>query len=249
LLSRFKRSGEAAADFRTALPLLQRLHDDFAERPNYAYELANCFNSLAAVLWSTSESAEARQRCEQALGLQRQLVADFPKVPDYRSALAGSLDNLAFLLREQKPPQLAEARRLLQEAHPHHQEAIQTNPRHRTFSQRLRDHYAGLAEVLLRQKEPAAAAEAAAELVQVFPDDWQRYHRAASILARCMLQAEDPQRAQEFAARATEHLREAVQRGFAEPGLLNTPAFKALRQRNRDCDRMVQELEKKLPPQ
>jgi serine/threonine-protein kinase len=244
LRTRHDRSGEAEADFRTALPLLQRLREDFPERPGYRYELANCLNSLVNVLWASRDFAEARKMCEQALPLQRQLVADFNGVPDYHSALAGSLDNLAMLLGNQKPPQLEKARQLLSEARPHHQEAIKANPKHRTYCQRLRDHFTLLAEVLLGQKEHAAASQVISELVQVFPDDWRRYQRAAELLARCMVQA-DGVVAEGYADGAVEMLKKAIERGLLDTRLLTTPALKTLRERRKDCDRMLRELEQK----
>jgi hypothetical protein len=230
--------------------LLERLREDFPTRPAYQYELANVFNSLAAVLWAGEQCIEAHKACTEALRLQRALVKQFPTVPDYHSALGGTLDNLAVLMRDGKPPQLDEARRLLQEAAAHHAQAIHANARHRNYCRSLRLHYQVLADTLLRQKDHGGASDAAQQMVGVYPNDWQRYQRAAGLLARCVPLAEQDKHeplAQQYADRCVAMLREAVAHGFNDAAHLKGTAYDGVRKRNSGLDRLVQEMENKKP--
>jgi tetratricopeptide (TPR) repeat protein/predicted Ser/Thr protein kinase len=234
------RVADAEADYREARPLLARLAEDFPLRHAYRAKLANCYNGLAGALRQrTDQRAEARDAYRNALAIQEKLVAEQGDVADYQSSLGGMCDNLAALLSEEK--EFAEARRRFDQALPHHRAALKANPTHPTYRQFLCNHHAFLAETLLRQRDHAGAANAAAELVQVMPERGEEQYRAAGLLALCVtVAAADPKLSDaervtvsgEYARLALDRLREAERKGFKDVAKARTaPAFRSLQGR------------------
>jgi hypothetical protein len=117
---------------------------------------------------ATLELKAAEHYHREAVAIRKKLVDDFPNVPDFRSELGASLNNLAMVRKDRGD--LAEARQFLEQAVGHQQAARKTNPGNATYRQFLRNHYWELTEVLVRMKEHAEAAKAAAELPGVFPN-------------------------------------------------------------------------------
>jgi len=129
--------------------------------------------------------------------------------------------------------ELAEARRLLEQAIRHQQAALATYPtpaRHRS----LRNHLAHLAETLVRLGEHAEAARRAVKPVEMFPDNWQEYQQAADVLMRCALLAEKDAKlasaerqavARTYAGRAKDLFEEAAKRSKDNPEALNSLAW------------------------
>ncbi|HZY88290.1 MAG TPA: hypothetical protein VFE78_25865, partial [Gemmataceae bacterium] len=134
----------------------------------------------------------------------------------------------------------AEARKLLESAVRHQQAAVKAAPTP-AYRQTLLLHYAVLADLLLRQRDHAAAAAALAGLLEVVPADWPKRPQVAAHLARCAAlaredkklgAAERQRRAEDYADRAMQQLQEAVRHGFKDRDYLNkTEDFDALRER------------------
>jgi serine/threonine protein kinase len=217
--------------------------------------LKNHLMNLVGVLQESGEAGQARledafRRCCSVL---EELVRDFPEVPEYRSELGGTLNDLGALLRERG--ELAEARRLLEQAIVHQKAALQSDQRHPTYRQFLVNHYWQLAMALVQSGDHRAAAETARELALVSPKAPTPAYEAAGILARCMpladrdtkLSAEQrKQLARSYGDRAIESLREAVRRGFQDAERLKKDRdLEPLRSRD-DFKTLVNELE--LPP-
>lgn len=133
---------------------------------------------------------KAEKASRQALGLYKKLAADSPTVPEYQSGLGGTLDKLAGILHDRG--ELAEARKLLEQAISHQQAALEANPRHPPYQQLLRNHYSVLAETLLRLKDHAGAAKAAQAMAGVRPGNATNAYEAACYLAPCVTLAATP---------------------------------------------------------
>jgi hypothetical protein len=255
------------------LALRKKLVADFPDVPGYrrgladAYnrlgllmalmpsvKLADGFNGLSLLRGLTPRWKEAEQYHREALAIRKKLVADFPTVPDYQSELGASLNNLAMVRKERGD--LAEARQLLEQAVGHQRAARRTNRGNPTYRLFLRNHYLELSDVLVRMKEHAGAAKAAAELPGAFPDGWQEYHRAAGFLARCVPLAETDTRlpesrrkeaARSYADQSMRMLRHAVQKGFPGRKTLGADStFGPLRPRQ-DFRQLVDEVPAKKP--
>ena len=91
----------------------------------------------------------------------KQLAADFPKVPDYRNDVAGTLFNLANAASMRRD--FAAARRLLDEAFPYHQDALQANPRHADYRQGYRNSLEELTQACAGLGDRPAALAAATQ--------------------------------------------------------------------------------------
>ena len=136
-----------------------------------------------------------------------------------------------------KQGELAAARRLLEQAIPHHRAALEFNRRNQAGRDYLRDDYGVLAVVLVRLREHDAAAKAALELPRVVPDQATEYLRAAAFLAQCvelvvkderLASADRERRAEEYGGEATAVLRQGVQSGhISDPALLDQAGFRA----------------------
>src|SRR5262249_19470649 len=109
-----------------ALKLREELAKDFPNVPIYRQEVAWSHNSLAAMWDAKKKPEEAEKRCLQALTIFEQLVKDYPTNPDCLSGLGATLDNLAFFIRDLK--RLSETRHYLEQALPHHLDALKPNP-------------------------------------------------------------------------------------------------------------------------
>jgi serine/threonine protein kinase/tetratricopeptide (TPR) repeat protein len=142
--------------FREALAVQEKLAADYPDVPAYRARLSTYYMNLGAVLITGGgRGREAEALLRQALAIQEKLIGVSPKEAEYRSRLGGILNNLALILSGRS--ELAEARRLLQEAVRHQKAAVRLNPKNPLYRHYLRNHYATLADVVLRRM--AAYAE------------------------------------------------------------------------------------------
>ena len=93
--------------------------------------LAKVLNNLGVLFNDTRLAPEAKESYHRALAIDKQLAADFPAVSDHHNNVAGAMVNLAGLLRARN--NLHAARRLLEEALPYHQAALNACPCHPTY--------------------------------------------------------------------------------------------------------------------
>jgi serine/threonine-protein kinase len=251
LLADTGRGTEAEGEYRQALALYQRLADDFPAVPAHRYELAKSYGNLGILLTTMGRDREAEGEYRKALALQRRLVADSPAVPNYHNDLAGTLVNLAQFsagLRD-----FAGARRLLEEALPHHQAALKANPRHPVYRAYFRDNTRTLTDTLLHLGDHAAAAAAADRLAGMAVDPPNDLYKAACFLSRGVPLAEQDgqlpearrkELAKDYAGRALAALRQAVAKGYKDAALLRKdPDLDPLRTREA-FRKLLAELEK-----
>jgi serine/threonine-protein kinase len=105
LQHRLGRPDAAAAAYRRAIDLSERLTADRPTDPEYRRTLGTSQNHLGILLMEQGKAAEAEAAYRAALAVRAKLAADFPAVPDYRSDLAASQNNLGVLLaRAEKWP-------------------------------------------------------------------------------------------------------------------------------------------------
>ena len=135
--------------------------------------------NLASVL-EPMGAAEATRTYREALASQERLTAEFPEVPEYRLALGRTLYSLARLLVADDD--LSGARVLLGRAIAYHRDLLADDARNHAAREFLRDDHAVLCLALIRAGAAAQAADAAAELPRIMPDDSQEHLRAAAFL-------------------------------------------------------------------
>jgi serine/threonine-protein kinase len=211
----------ALAEEHEARDLLDALARDFPKRPAYRKKLANTYNSLGSIQADTGRWAEAGDDWRRARDLLAPLVEEAPEVADYQQHLGVVLGNLG--LFELQRGDGREARRHFEGAVGHLRAALRQNLAHPDCLKALRNQYQNLAETCVQLKDHAAAAEAAAALANVFPDQPLDDYYAACFLARCVPLARQDDRvadasareslAREYADRAVEQLREVIRQG------------------------------------
>jgi eukaryotic-like serine/threonine-protein kinase len=255
ILREDRRPREAEEAFREALAVYQQLTAKFPVAPDYRTGLAKVHNILGTLLKQTDRAREAEESYGQAIAIHKQLAAEFPAVPDHHNSAAGALINLAELLRVRND--LHAARRLLEEALPHHQAALKANPRHPVYRTFFRNNRQNLAYTLLNLKDHAAASEAVGQLLQAATEPPRDAYTAARFLAGCVRLAERDEglpegKRQELATtygdRALAALRLAIEQGAKDVAKAKKdPSFDPLRQRE-DFQKLLSEVEAQSKP-
>jgi tetratricopeptide (TPR) repeat protein len=222
--------------YKESLALRERLASEFAGTPDYHQKLAVTRLNLALLLESRNPMV-AKQIYHQALEGQESLLSLFPDVPEYRLTLGRTFYSLAGI--HFKQGELAAARRLLEQAIPHHRAALEFNRRNQAGREYLRDDYGVLTVVLVQLKEHEAATKTARELPKLVPDQATEYLRAAAFLAQCVeLVTKDERlatferelRAKQYGGEAAAVLLEGVQAGLIrDPAVLDQASFRTLK--------------------
>jgi tetratricopeptide (TPR) repeat protein len=217
----------------------------------YRQGLAKTHTNLGILLRDTGRTKEAEAAYRDALAVQEKLAADFPNVPDYQNDVGNTLDEMAELARRRKDYHTA--RRLLEEAQPHLQKALDANPRHPFYREVYSDTRRVLAATLLELGEHAAAAAAAAELARVAFEPAGDSYKAAGFLARCIPLAEKDAKlpearrqelAKSYGDRAVQALRQALAKGYKDAANMKKDTdLDPLRGRD-DFRKLLAELEK-----
>jgi serine/threonine protein kinase/tetratricopeptide (TPR) repeat protein len=244
------RKPEAEAEWRVALKVLRQLAADFPTTAEYQRALAVQYLNLGTLLRKTDRPQEAETAYREALAIHQRLAADFPKVSDYQHELAATMGNLARLLRDRK--EFIRARELLEQALPHERAALEAYPGHPGYRELYLKNRGSLIETLVDLGDHSAAALTAEELVQAVVKPANDLYDAACFLARCVPLAEkdsklaEPRRgelAHQYAGRALEILRQAVQNGYKDVDHMKKDTdLDPLRSRE-DFKRLLAELE------
>ena len=152
------KPNEAEIQYKKAVELLSKLTADYPRIPLYKKELANAYNSLAAVYAQTPASYEAaRESWDKARRLLDQLVADYPENSEYRSLLGLILGGQAWLADKQNKPE--QARELVQQAITLQRSALDRNPRNPDYQNRLVEHSKYLNDLNSRHARTEAASK------------------------------------------------------------------------------------------
>src|SRR5262249_50919614 len=91
---------EAEKAYRQALPILEKLAEQFKTNPRCQELLALAHANLSAVLEVAGNAPEAEEQLGEALGGYQKLVDAYPMIPDYLHQLARSQRGLALLLKK-----------------------------------------------------------------------------------------------------------------------------------------------------
>jgi serine/threonine-protein kinase len=228
---------EAEEAYQKSLALRRQLVVGFRTRPDFRYELAFCRLNLGVLFFDTMRASQAEPEWQYARETFERLVTDFGDVPLYASRLGQVLNNLAALRDERSD--LAGARELLESALLQQRKAWQSNRRHPEYRSLMRDHLAGLTDVLLRLGLHAEAAKAAGEMPEIAPESGAEHRRAAGVLVRCVKVVRESKTtdaagrelaALDYVTRAIPLLRAAAERGFADPAdLRQAPDLEPIR--------------------
>jgi tetratricopeptide (TPR) repeat protein len=92
---------EAANHLRKELPLVERLAQDFNDRPEHQRVLARTLMNLGNVLAAQNQTQDAETFLRQAIGVNATITAKNPEDPQIRLDLAKCHNNLGDLLRKQ----------------------------------------------------------------------------------------------------------------------------------------------------
>jgi serine/threonine-protein kinase len=250
LLSATGRQKAAEEALRAAIDNLQKLVAEFPTQPEYRSFLAQSYYNLGELLLDARQPRQTEEAFGAARDLLQQLVAGFPAVPDYRNNLAATIRGLALLKGSGKD--FVSARQLLAQALPHHQAALQANPKNPAYRHVYSTYLATLAEVLLGLGEHQKAVATADELVELAYAPARDAYRAAGFVARCgplarndnkLTEARRKELAQGYADRAMALLRKAVQHGYKDGAQMSKNAqLNSLHARD-DFRRLLQELD------
>jgi serine/threonine-protein kinase len=251
LLKGTGRPKEAEAAYRHALDVQTALAAGFPGLPRYRHDLALSHTNLGALLSEAGRAKEAEDALRDARGIQERLTTDFPAVPEYHNDLANTLDGLAELARDRMD--YPSARRLLEQAGPHAQAALDAFPGHPVYREVYRDHRRLLAATLLDLGEHAAAAEAAADVARIAFEPGNDAYSEACFLSRCvplaqkdakLPEARRKELARSYADRALAALRQAIAKGYQDAAnLTKDPDLDPLRGRD-DFRKLLTEVEK-----
>jgi serine/threonine protein kinase/tetratricopeptide (TPR) repeat protein len=236
----------------TILKVLTRDHPTIAQ---YQQILAGSYDLLALSYKKMGRAKEAEDTYRDAWKIREKLVADSPSVSDYQSQLGGTLVDLALLLSDRA--EFATARRLLQQALPHHQAALKGNPQNSLYRQFYRSNLSALTQSCAGERDQAAAVEAATKLRDLSWNPPGNAYNAACALAHCIPILEKDEKAsneerskqvQFYGDQAMAMLRDAVAKGYKDAAHMKKDTdLDPLRSRE-DFKKLVADLEAAAKP-
>src|SRR5262249_36976863 len=140
-------------------------------------------SNLANLLTATGRRQDAEKSWRVVIQQQEKLIMTWPKIPAYHCNLARTQNTLAAMLLERS--QAKQARDLLWAAIKHQTEALAAAPKNAAYRESLCEYYLNRAEAEIILENHTAASKTVAELLALAPANWQRFHRAACLLASC----------------------------------------------------------------
>jgi serine/threonine protein kinase len=222
LLRNRGRAQDAESAFRESVQLMRQVVAEFPAVPEYRNRLARSLTELGIVLGNTGRAQDGEAALGEALELQQRLTADFPTMVHFRGELAFTWLSLGRLL--QAAGRAQDAENAHREVTRLYQQLIADFPTVPQYRYELAISHVELGD-------HAAAAEAAAQLIQAAVDPAGDICGAACILARCvslaegdtrLSAAERKERAEAYADRAMATLRQAVQNGYKDVDHMRT---------------------------
>jgi tetratricopeptide (TPR) repeat protein len=221
-LFRSGRMKEAEEAMRDAIAAYEQLAAADSPAINYYRgHMGLTQNTLGILLSQTGRKKEAELMYRDALAVRKQLITKLPDAPKYQNDLAETLGRLAKIMLASK--HYDEARRLLEEAVPHHQAALQAKPDNQTFQQGFNLNRYYFIQTLLGQSDHATAAKMTEEWIKAPLDPANDNYNAGCFFSLCVPVAEKDSKltvmerrtlAQVYADRAMALLRESVAKGF-----------------------------------
>jgi tetratricopeptide (TPR) repeat protein len=249
LLADSGRLTEAEVAYADALAIQKQLAADFPTRTEFRQDLARSHGNLGVLLMNTGRLKDADAAYADALAIQKQLAASFPNQPDLRNGLAGTFVNLALLCNKRRDFAAAQAH--LAEAQPHHQAALNANPRHPYYRLFYHNNLLALVTAHAGLRDQAGAERAAAQLRDRGWDPPVNAYDAACALALCIpiVQNDDKLSKQDRASAvqfygdaAMKMLKDAVAKGWKDAAHMQKDTdLDPLRERD-DFKKLIAEL-------
>jgi tetratricopeptide (TPR) repeat protein len=230
---------EAAAEYRAALVIREKMAADFPAVPAHRYSLAQNYHDLGFLLdrrvaqVAPGQRAEAEAAFRTALSLLEKLAADSPTSIPYRTALARSHYDLGNLLKGLGRPAEADA---------HHRQALAIREELAAQSPNAGASQFTLAMSLAAVGDHARATAKVEELTRGDNISGGSFYNAACVYTLSSAAVKDDDRRQEsYAAQAVALLRRAQAAGYfknvSNVELLKTDSdLDALRRRNDFAD-------------
>jgi serine/threonine protein kinase len=172
LRAKLGQGEEAAAGYREALAIHQKLADDFPAVAAYRQGLASSHNNLGTLLEGENQPEQAAEQYRKALAIRQKLADDFSTVPAYRQELAHSHNKLGTLLAGQH--QSGKAAEHYRKALAIRQKLVDDFPAAPAYRQELARSHGNLGSLLKAQNQPEQAAEQyrkALAILQKLTDD------------------------------------------------------------------------------
>jgi tetratricopeptide (TPR) repeat protein len=182
LLHATGRLTEAEQNYNSALALYKPLVADFLTQPQFRHHLSVSYLNLGNLLRDTGRQKEAEQNYSAALTLYKQLAADFPTVSDYQIELSASCCNFGHLLRD--TGKLQESLTWFSDAITRLHPVLERQPKHPTARQFLRKSYGARAMSYDRLGQFAQAVADWDRVVELSPENEQRFNRQNRAKAR-----------------------------------------------------------------
>jgi eukaryotic-like serine/threonine-protein kinase len=240
LLCRMGKSAEGLAAMERAVESFQTLAREFPSRPEFRLSAASSRMNLGKALKSLKRIPEAAAKFDEALALQERLASEFPA---FRAAPIPTLCELAALRGEAN--EWDEVQKLVKRAIELQKQEFERNPNKERV--RSADLQKTLAEAEQKLGYRAAAFATAWDAAKLCPDQWERWHLAASLGARCLQSVQNgfpmvgessEKIVAEYPEAIIQMLRNAIENGYAGvaqfsteegvPSLAERPDFQAL---------------------
>jgi tetratricopeptide (TPR) repeat protein len=251
-----RQPSEAEGKYQDALHLVKRLADDYPTMQEYKATLATVQSNLGNLMRVTDRLPEAETYWNDALVIRKMLVAKPQASPASHNALAKTLCQLGFLRRDQG--QYRASCTLLEQAVPHHEAALKAAPRDPTYRALYRENRHNMADNFLKLGDHAAAAVATEQFLQIGNDPPNDSYVAARFLAQCanlaakdgkLAQSEREQQSRNYANRAIELLRAAVDTGFGDVNHLRKDEELDVLRARKDFEELLDQVEAKANPE
>jgi len=240
LMAQRNQLDRAEEHYRKALDTLDDLATKFPAVAGYVEEWSVNQSNLANLLTAVGRTQEAEKCWRAMIARQEKLVGDFPKVASYERDLARTQGILAQNLVDRA--QFGQARELLRSAVSHQAHIVSSVAPDRVSLEFLCSYHLSLAETEIALEDHAAASTTVTALLTVAPALWQKYHRAACVLATCARLADQDaklspeqrrQWSRAYGGQAVVVLRKAIANGYKDASFLKSnPGLDTLRSRD-----------------
>jgi serine/threonine-protein kinase len=254
------RLGEAEQEYLRALAVKKPLAEEYQDVPDYQADLARTRGDLGHVYAERGDTVRAEREYLAFRDISKKLHDAYLKIPLYQLDLARAYGYLGDLYQRQGKN--AEAEQSFQVGVDLAQELADAHPDnadYKTWLQKLKTRKARQkADQLARQGDHAAASAAVQPLVEAKQSSGSTLYDAACIYSLCsaaarkdgmLATAERDKLAEQYASRALDLLRQAIQKGYKDTEHMKKDKdLDALRDRE-DFKKLVAELEAAKPPE
>jgi serine/threonine-protein kinase len=249
-MQRMMRIKDMDEPANAAVDILRKLVEKWPEVPDYQLSLAACLNNLSAVRSSTLRLIEAEPLARESLAMFEKLLEAHPQFFDYRAGAARSAHSLAVpaLWRND----FAATRAALEKGRAHLILARKMHPQNVELLALHRSTAFNLSNALARLGDHRTLAAVAPDLIDHSPTPARDAVEAARFLARAMTLAEADAKitwverfvmSDAYSRQCLNALLKALDRGFRDAKLLQSPEFNAVRS-HREFQQLQSRLDK-----